>query len=129
MPDVQKIVLIVEDDKDAQDFLCALLQFKGYQVYAVSTGDAAVKAARRLNPSLILMDLCLPGIDGFEATRQIRKLEGFAKTPIIAVTALYGEGEAALRAGCTEIIPKPVEVESLSRVIDWLSFGSSLAGS
>lgn len=128
MPDPRKIVLIVEDDTDAQDFLAALLQFKGYQAYTVSTGDAAVKAARRLNPSLILMDLRLPGMDGFEATRQIRKLAGFSKTPIIAITALYGEGERALQAGCTEVIPKPVDVESLARVIDWLSLGSSLTG-
>jgi signal transduction histidine kinase/CheY-like chemotaxis protein len=106
-------ILVVEDSEDNQDIFRYFLESYGASAKIVENGDEAVKTASRENFDLILMDIQIPGIDGKEATRRIRKL-GF-KRPIVALTAhaMPEEQESCLKAGCVGQITKPVSGEAL----------------
>lgn len=109
-----KKVLIVEDYNDTRTMMRFLLQRLGFEVYEATDGQEAIDQARRYPPDLILMDISLPVIDGLAATQIIRKFEGFANIPIIAVTA-YGESyyRQAIEAGCDDLINKPLDFDKL----------------
>jgi len=110
-------VLLVEDDKANQALLAAALARRGFAVFTASNGEEAVRMAGRDSFDAILMDLQMPELDGFEATRRIRAMPGHAgKVPIAALTALQG---APLRARCAEagftaVLEKPVNMERLT---------------
>jgi CheY-like chemotaxis protein len=83
------IILVVDDYSDNRTLLSAWLRAKGYRVVEAADGREGVLQANRANPDLILMDLAMPGLDGVEATRQIRQRHVHARSPIFAITA-YG---------------------------------------
>ncbi len=118
MPDLGRAtpalrILVAEDHLDSRDALRALLEAYGFAVLVAGNGKEAVEAALAAAPDLILMDMMMPVMDGFEATRQLRRLRQTASTPIIAVTAMEGAQELALHAGADEYVPKPIEVRLL----------------
>jgi len=110
-------ILIVEDSPDIRALIEMLLAGAGHQTVSVTDGRAAVTAARESRPDLILMDLSLPILSGWEATRQIRSDPATAAIPIVAVTAhaMQGDRERALAAGSDGFIPKPINEETFAR--------------
>lgn len=108
-------VLLVEDTEDNRFMMRRLLEMSGYEVVEATNGEEAVKLAQSERPQLILMDLSLPVIDGLAATRAIRKLDGFAEVPIVAVSAhATSDFQAeALAAGCNSYITKPIDFSEL----------------
>ena len=108
-------ILIVEDNPMNLDMLSRRLLRAGYQIVSAENGLLGVDAARREKPDLILMDLSLPEIDGWEATRRIKAEPALRHIPIVALTAhaLTSDRESALAAGCSDFDTKPVEMPRL----------------
>lgn len=108
-------ILYVEDNEDNIYMLSARLRRKGYEVLIATDGDQGVARARSDAPALILMDLSLPVLDGWEATRRLKALAETRGIPVIALSshAMAGDREAALAAGCDDFDTKPVDFERL----------------
>ncbi len=108
-------ILLVEDNELNRDMLTRRLQRKGFSVVLAGDGEEGVAMAASESPDLILMDLSLPGMDGWEATRQIKAAAETGAIPIVALTAhaMTGDREKALAAGCDDYDSKPVELERL----------------
>lgn len=108
-------ILYIEDNEDNIYMLSRRLKRKGFEVVTAEEGAAGIEAARRERPALILMDLSLPVMDGWEATRLLKSGAETKAIPIIALSAhaLEGERERALAAGCDDFDTKPVEFERL----------------
>lgn len=116
-------ILVVEDQEDNRVILRDLLQHAGYVVLEAVDGTEGVRMARVERPDLILMDIQMPGVDGYEATRQIKAEPDLAAIPIIAVTsyALSGDDEKARLAGCDDYVTKPFSPRALlAKVVEWL---------
>lgn len=114
MNDTQRILVI--EDNDQNRYLIGFILLKnGYTLLEARSGEEGVEVAMKEKPDLIIMDIQLPGIDGLEATRQIRALEGIKDIPIIALTsyAMVGDREKALASGCTGYIEKPIDPETI----------------
>ena len=117
--DGARTVLIVDDFDDTRLLLRTWLQKKGFRVVEADNGKRAISAAKSVRPDLIIMDVEMPELDGLEATRRIRELEGFEAVPIVAVSA-YGADQYrdhALAAGCNEYVSTPFEPDELERLI------------
>jgi CheY-like chemotaxis protein len=108
-------VLIIEDNEKNRYLISFLLKGAGYEVVEAVTGEEGVEMAERIRPDLVLMDIQLPGIDGYEATRRIRASPAAGKIPIIALTsyAMTGDRERALAAGCTGYVEKPLNPDTI----------------
>ena len=108
-------VLLVEDNELNRDMLSRRLARQGYQVLQAVDGRQGVEAARAGRPDLVLMDMSLPVLDGWEATRQLKADEKTRAIPVIALTAhaMAGDRERALGAGCDDYDTKPVEIARL----------------
>jgi CheY-like chemotaxis protein len=115
-------VLLVEDNEMNRDMLSRRLERKGFEVVFALDGQAAVEMAQSEHPDLILMDMSLPVMDGWEATRQIKALDQLKNIPVIALTAhaMSGDREKALQAGCEEYDTKPVDFPRLIEKINQL---------
>lgn len=115
-------ILLVEDNEMNRDMLSRRLSRKGHQVVIAVDGAQGVKMASSEQPDLILMDMSLPGLDGWEATRQIRATPDIQAIPIIALTAhaLSGDREKSLEAGCNEYETKPIDFPRLMTKIETL---------
>ena len=115
-------VLLVEDTEDNRFMMRRLLEMTGYRVIEAMNGEEAVKLAQAESPQLILMDLSLPVIDGLAATRLIRKLPDFSRTPIIAVSAHDTSDfqSEAIAAGCNSYVTKPIDFNELEQLIGQL---------
>ncbi len=109
------ILLLVEDNELNRDMLTRRLQRKGYTVVAAVDGEEAIAKAGSENPDLILMDMNIPLIDGWEATKRIKANPATASIPVIALTAhaMTGDREKAIAFGCDEYETKPVEFARL----------------
>jgi two-component system, cell cycle response regulator DivK len=103
------LILVVDDYQDAREMYAEYLQFSGFRVAEAKNGNEAVAQAFALKPDLILMDLSLPGMDGWEATRRLKADESTKRIPIVALTghALAGASEGAKKAGCDSFVTKP----------------------
>ena len=103
------LILVVDDYQDAREMYAEYLQYSGFRVAEAKNGNEAVAQARSLRPDLILMDLSLPGMDGWEATRVLKADEDTKDIPIVALTghALAGASEGARKAGCDSFVTKP----------------------
>jgi two-component system, cell cycle response regulator DivK len=115
-------ILLVEDNEMNRDMLSRRLLRKGYEVVMAVDGEQAVAMAQSEKPDLILMDMSLPVIDGWEATRRVKASEASSGIPIIALTAhaMSGDRERALGAGCDDYDTKPIEMPRLLEKIDAL---------
>lgn len=114
-----KTVLVVEDFADTRFALRVALEMSGYHVEEAVNGVEAVEVARRVHPDLILMDIGLPLMDGFAATRTIRAEADLARVPIVAISA-HATAEyrvKAVSAGCVEYVTKPVDLVSLNSLV------------
>lgn len=103
------LILVVDDYQDAREMYAEYLQFSGFRVAEAKNGNEAVEKAFELRPDLILMDLSLPGKDGWEATRELKSDERTRRIPVVALTghALAGASEGAKKAGCDSFVTKP----------------------
>jgi len=110
-----KRILVVEDQEDNRQILRDLLAATDYEVVEAENGEAALAAVVKQRPDLILMDIQLPILDGYEATRRIKADPALSSIPIIAVTsyALSGDEEKARSAGCDDFVPKPYSPRQL----------------
>lgn len=115
-------IILVEDYDDSRFMMRQWLELSGYRVVEARDGLEAVNATFSNDPDLILMDLGLPGVTGFEATRRIRAFYTSSELPIVAVTAFSSEGckSAARKAGCDEFVSKPVNFDALAVIITHL---------
>jgi two-component system, cell cycle response regulator DivK len=112
---MSKRVLVIEDYDDNRRIIREVLTSAGFEVIEAVTGEAGVASARQCQPDLILMDIQLPELDGYEATRQIKAHAELRDVPIIAVTsyALSGDDERARAAGCAAYVTKPFSPRQL----------------
>jgi CheY-like chemotaxis protein len=103
------LILVVDDYEDAREMYAEYLRFCGFRVAEARNGNEALEQAFTLMPDLILMDLSLPGMDGWEATRQLKADERTHQIPVVALTghALAGASEGAKKAGCDSFVTKP----------------------
>ena len=111
----QALVLVVEDYQDAREMYAAYLQFSGYRVAEAANGIEAIEKTLELTPDIILMDLALPKMDGWEATRRLKSDERTKDIPVVALTghALAGYAESARQAGCDSFVTKPCLPDAL----------------
>jgi two-component system cell cycle response regulator DivK len=109
------LVLVVEDYQDAREMYAAYLQFSGYRVAEATNGLEAIEKTIELMPDIILMDLALPKVDGWEATKRLKSDERTKHIPIVALTghALAGFAEGAREAGCDSFVTKPCLPDAL----------------
>jgi CheY-like chemotaxis protein len=109
------LVLVVEDYQDAREMYAAYLQFSGFRVAEATNGVEAIEKTIELMPDIILMDLALPRMDGWEATRRLKLDERTKHIPIVALTghALAGHAEGARQAGCDSFVTKPCLPDAL----------------
>ena len=115
-------ILLVEDNEMNRDMLTRRLEKRGYTVVVAVDGSAGIERAKADAPDLILMDMSLPIIDGWEATRQLKADAATTAIPIIALTAhaMVADREKALQAGCNDYDTKPVELTRLLQKIEAL---------
>ena len=111
----QPLVLVVEDYQDAREMYAAYLQFSGFDVAEAANGIEAVDKTTALLPDIVLMDLALPRMDGWEATRRLKADSRTCRIPIVALTghALAGHAEGAREAGCDSFVTKPCLPDAL----------------
>lgn len=115
-------ILLVEDNEMNRDMLSRRLERRGYQIVLAEDGQQGLDMARSEMPDLILMDMSLPVLDGWEASRQLKAEDATQGIPIIALTAhaMAGDREKALEAGCDDYDVKPVELPRLITKIEAL---------
>jgi two-component system cell cycle response regulator DivK len=120
-----RTVLLIEDNEQNRYLTTFLLERNGYAVVIATDGPNGIREASRCLPDIVLLDIQLPGMDGYAVAAKLRQLEALGDTPIIAVTsyAMVGDREKALAAGCTGYIEKPInpdtfidEIERIARV-------------
>jgi len=115
-----KRILVIEDNETNMYLIGFILRKNGHEVIEARTGEEGVELAVKEKPDLVLMDIQLPGIDGLEATRRIRKSEADKKVPIVALTsyAMTGDREKSLAASCTGYIEKPINPDTFMGEIE-----------
>ena len=115
-------ILLVEDNEMNRDMLSRRLTRKGYEVVIAVDGEQGMAMARSEAPDLILMDMSLPVLDGWEATRQLKSVPATQAIPVIALTAhaMAGDREKAVEAGCNDYDTKPIEMPRLLEKIEAL---------
>jgi CheY-like chemotaxis protein len=118
-------VLVAEDSQDTRVMLKRAFEIKGYKVFEAEDGQEALDVARSYRPSLIVVDLNMPVLDGLETVSKLRELEGAGEQiPIVAITAfdVPGMEDAALETGCNRYLRKPLDLEELDRALRSLGF-------
>jgi two-component system cell cycle response regulator DivK len=115
-------ILYVEDNEDNVFMLASRLKRRGYEVLVAGDGRQGLEAARRDGPALVIMDLSLPVVDGWEAARQLKASDATRRIPIIALSAhaMPGDREKAIAAGCDDYDTKPVDMPRLLQKIEAL---------
>jgi len=114
-----KTILVVDDNEDSRELVKKILKKHGYEIIEAVDGEDALAKAVAYRPDLILMDISIPKIDGYEVTRRLKARIDFKDTPIIAFTAhaMKGDQERALEAGCDGYISKPINVREFPEQI------------
>jgi two-component system, cell cycle response regulator DivK len=109
------MILYVEDNSDNLKLVSRVLTAYGFNIHGVTDGQAAISFLEKHIPDLILVDINLPGIDGYTLTRQLRQMDRFTRTPIIALTAnvMKADREKSIEAGCDGFIQKPIDIDRL----------------
>lgn len=114
-------VLVVDDDPDARGIFSEFLRSKGCVVFTAPDGLVAIEKAKTLGPDIVVMDLAMPRVDGFEAIKRLRESSWTRRLPIIAISAVPLTQDLALAAGCDAYLAKPVDPSAL-----WLQITSML---
>ena len=111
----QHTILYIEDNPENRLLVKRVLEVEGYRVVEAGDGLAGLKLAEKTTPDLILMDINLPGMDGYELTHRLKQMPHLASVPVIAMTAnvMKGDREKTLAAGCDGYIQKPIDVDQL----------------
>ncbi len=114
-----KKILIVEDNEFNLELISDILKIRGHQIISTDNGEDAISLAKETHPDLILMDIQLPVMDGYEATRRIKSDPEFKAIPIIAVTsfAMKGDKEKVVQAGCDGYIVKPIDTRRFPQLV------------
>lgn len=126
MEEKMKTVLVVEDNQDNLELISIALRRSGYKVISAETGEMGVEITLRKRPYFVVMDIDLPGIDGFEATRRIRASKANGDIPIIAITsfAMRGDKEKIMAMGCNAYFEKPINpltiVDDIEKIVQEL---------
>jgi two-component system cell cycle response regulator DivK len=112
-----KIILYIEDNDDSRVLVRRILQVEGFTMWEAKDARQAMEVLQERVPDLILMDINLPGVDGYVLTAKLKSMPRLQKIPIIALTAnvMKGDRERSLAAGCDEYIQKPIDVDNLGR--------------
>ncbi len=120
-------ILVVEDNPDNMYVLDHLLTRKGYTVQQAIRGEDALAQIREHSPALVLMDMQMPGMDGYTVVRELRRQPEFVSLPVIAVTAnsMPGDREQTLAAGCTDYVAKPISPRELLQLVEYYLGGGS----
>jgi CheY-like chemotaxis protein len=120
-------ILVVEDNEMNRDMLSRRLERRGYEVIVAVDGEEGVARAKAEVPDLVLMDMSLPVLDGWEATRQLKGAPETKSIPIVALTAhaMAGDREKALEAGCDDFDTKPIDLPRLLGKVESLLGGTS----
>ena len=120
-------ILLIEDNEMNRDMLSRRLARRGYEVVIAIDGQQGIEMARSETPDLILMDMSLPVVDGWEATRQLKSTPETQSIPVIALTAhaMAGDREKAVEAGCNDYDIKPIELPRLLEKIEALLGGKA----
>jgi len=115
-------IVVVDDDRDAREMLSEYLAFCGFAVHQAQDGREAIDVAERVRPAVMLMDLMMPRMDGWEATRRLKTDASTRDITIVAVSACTQptDQERARRVGCDEFICKPVDLEYLAGLVNRL---------
>jgi len=123
-------ILLVEDNEMNRDMLSRRLQRRDFEVVIAADGEEGLEMAASENPDLILMDMSLPVVDGWEATRRLRSDDALKSIPVIALTAhaMAGDRDRALDAGCDDYDTKPVDFARLMEKIERLLNGGVAGG-
>lgn len=122
-------MFIVEDDDHFRETFIDVMSLKGVEVEGARTGDEAVKALKQRHPSVIIMDVQLPDVHGFDLCKKVKRLDGFQDTPVIFVSASTQYSDPrdraeGIQAGGAQFLPKPISVERLwSAIENVLSIG------
>ncbi len=113
------VILYVEDNTENRSLIRRVLNAEGYSVVEAMNAQEAIRRLEEGPVDLILMDINMPGVDGYTLTTQIKSIEAYANIPIIAVTAnvMRGDREKSLAAGCDGYIQKPIDIDTLAQQI------------
>lgn len=116
---IPKKILIVEDDQDSRELVIKILKNKGYQMIEAIDGEEAIQKAISEKPNLILMDISIPKLDGYEVTKRLKSIEEFKDVPIVALTAhaMKGDREKFISAGFEGYISKPINIHELPKQV------------
>ena len=112
------MILLIDDDDDFRESLAEFLIVRGYTVQTAETVGAAIHVSRALGPELILLDLTMPVLDGWDFLRERRKDPQLARIPVIVISGSFGVDHRAREAGASEVIKKPFDPKGLLPVID-----------
>ena len=112
------MILLIDDDDDFRESLAEFLIVRGYTVQTAETVGAAIHVSRALGPELILLDLTMPVLDGWDFLRERRKDPQLARIPVIVISGSFGADHRAREAGASEVIKKPFDPKGLLPVID-----------
>src|SRR6202022_3176019 len=117
---MNQLILVVEDDATMQKMALKILRSRGFRSELARNGREAVAMAGGLKPALILMDLSLPEMNGWEPTRALRAVPALSHIPVVAITAhaMVGDRETAIAAGCAECLTKPYELDDLIALVE-----------
>jgi CheY-like chemotaxis protein len=117
---MSQLILVVEDDATMQKMALKILRSRGFRSELARNGKEALAMAAKLQPGLILMDLSLPEMNGWEATRALKADPALAQIPVVAITAhaMVGDRETAIAAGCSECLTKPYELDELISLVE-----------
>ena len=110
-----QMILYIEDNPENRMLVKRILEVEGYKVVEADSGGDGLSKAETIRPDLVLMDINLPEIDGYELTRRLKQMKHLANVPIVAMTAnvMKGDREKTLAAGCDGYIQKPIDVDQL----------------
>jgi two-component system cell cycle response regulator DivK len=115
----RKKILVVDDNQDSRELVIKILGRKNYSLLEAQDGEDALNKIIAEKPDLVLMDISMPKMDGFEVTRILKTMDDFKNIPIVALTAhaMKGDCEKALAAGCTGYITKPINIREFNEQI------------
>jgi two-component system, LuxR family, sensor kinase FixL len=120
MTDREQRILVVDDDPNSLDIVCTFLESRGYDVATAINGEDALAQLDRVRPALILLDVMMPGMDGWEVARVVKNHPQFGDVRVVMLTARsdFADKHEGLRAGADDYIVKPIQLEDLARRVE-----------